>query len=338
MTRKILAGAIAAVAAAKGSGWLGRSGSDLEELTALRRIQNKPDPVAVWLKPSNERVVQFPEMPVWDVALINQDVEDRSAGYLVGGDGRSGRETRWRIEATDGKGNRIRPLGRGVVEIGGGMVEGRELRPKETSTSSLDLSSYLPALPPGEYKLTVLYSDEETIADDEDVRGLIMCRSPEVTLRVKPLMVKPDAGRDAEIRKRVVAIDDNPQIILDGSYGPWAYEFIPKSSNRGWVLSVGLPAVPALIDMLDDPTFTAGQRAEVLATLFSLTGQNDPRGLGRHLVGGFKSWSGPWAIGGQGQRLGIGGIDTEESLGGTIDEAKQKLFVKRWGVWKGYIK
>lgn len=313
-----------------------RPAADLEVLTALRRVQKKSDPVAIQIDQPLKQDVVFPRLPILDVALINRDFENRPVGYKVGGDYRSGRQTRWRIEAVDQSGKRIAPLGP-RFGMGGGLLSWGELGADDSWTTTLDVASYLPALTPGEYTLRVMYHDGITIADWDDVGGLIVSYSPEIHLTVKPLIVRPQAGAATEIRKRVASIHDEPMKIVGGTYGKWAYDFVPPDSDRGNVLSMGLDALPTLLEILDDKNLAPRQRAEVLGILFSLTGQHDPR-QGTHIVGGFQAHNGPWAIAAQGRLMSMGFSDTEDAPGGTIDETSQKAFAEYWRAWKEYVR
>ena len=71
--------------------------------------------------------------------------------------------------------------------------------------------------------------------------------------------------------------DNRPLKIAIGPYGKWANEFIPPDTPEGKLLSMGIKAIPVLIDSLADKSLSDSQRAWILVLLFSATGQNDPR-------------------------------------------------------------
>jgi hypothetical protein len=54
------------------------------------------------------------------------------------------------------------------------------------------------------------------------------------------------------------------------------------------------------------------------------------------VVGGYRSVGGPWKVWGEGGGgIFLGG---SASAGGTIDEAAQRAFAKRWRPWKEYVR
>lgn len=315
------------------------SGANLEILTALRRLQHQPDPVAVRVDSPLEQEINFPNLPALKVTLINQDATNTPVMFMSGGDYRSGRQARWRVVAIDAHANEIEES-EAMGFMGGGIFNFGVLKKDDEWTTTLNLSSYLPALPPGKYKLQILYHDSVTIADIRDIKGLIVSTSPEITLTVHPLTVYLPPGEPDEIRRRTLAID-GPLKVVAGTYDEWAYDFVPLNTNRGWVLHQGFDAVPVLVNMLDDKTLTSRQRAEILSLLFSITGQNDPRELSgesqANILGNHQDRTGPWAIAAQGRWIGFGLGGGGESNGETLDVAAQKEFAKRWSAWKGFI-
>ena len=123
--------------------------------------------------------------------------------------------------------------------------------------------------------------------------------------------------------------------IVAGTYGKWAHKLLPPESAQAKLLSIGLPAVPSLVDALHDPKLTAQRRAVILSLLFGLTGQNDPREA-RGVVAEYDSAEGPWAVSGDGGGgFGLGGTST--MTGGTIDENAQVQFAGQWETWKQFI-
>jgi hypothetical protein len=69
-------------------------------LTALRRVQHKPDPLLVSV---DERKVEctYPDLPLFQAAVINVDAEQLPLELQIGGDYRTGRFERWRFEVKD---------------------------------------------------------------------------------------------------------------------------------------------------------------------------------------------------------------------------------------------
>ena len=75
------------------------SNYNLELLTALRRIQKKPDPLVVVLEAKGPLEATPLSLPRLKVAFKNVDCEKAAAGFTDGGEYRSGRQARWRVVA-----------------------------------------------------------------------------------------------------------------------------------------------------------------------------------------------------------------------------------------------
>jgi hypothetical protein len=221
--------------------------------------------------------------------------------------------------------------------MGGGLFNEGELTPGARWKTSLRMESFVAALPPGQYTIRSLYHDSVCIADEADVDGLIVFSSDPITLTVLPLEI-PQADVDAaKVRQLLESIDDKRKLkVVAGTYGKWAHEFLSPDSAQGKLLSLGLPAVPPLLETLEDSTLTPTRRAVVLSLLFSLTGQVDPRGAAG-VLGNFDSAEGPWAISND-ESTSFGWGSTSVFLSAAIDETAQKTFANRWGPWKQYVK
>jgi len=310
-------------------------GGYLEMLTALRRLQGKPDPLHIELAGPARLESVFPALPSEiEASLVNLDADPYS--LKRGGDYRSGRQARWRIEARDSAGTLL-PEREMLGAIGGGLFGEGPIAPGEKWTTQLDIGSFLPALPPGEYTLRVLYHDGLCIADEPSIDGLIVSSSSTLKLTVKPLEIPESKVDAAKVRDLLAAIDEKAKLkVVGGTYGNWAYDLVAPDSPQGKLLAIGLPAVATLLETLDDPKLTPQRRAVVLSLLYSLTSQNDPTSAGP-ILGAFKKAFGPWAVVGDGGG-GFGISGSEDVPEGNIDAAKQVEFAKRWSVWKQYVK
>ncbi len=113
----------------KGSGQ--ESHGSLEVLTALRRLQKISDPVTIEVQGVYYRETVFPYLPEFEVSLKNVDEGDKAVGFTAGGDYRSGRSARWRVDVHDsaGKPVRLKPT---ASEIGGGLFSIGILKPGKT--------------------------------------------------------------------------------------------------------------------------------------------------------------------------------------------------------------
>jgi hypothetical protein len=313
-------------------GWMDHRNS-LDLLTTLRRIQKRPDPVVVQIAEPLQQVVEFPQRPILNVALFNQDDED--VQIQLGGNYRSGRQTRWRIEAVDEDGEEMpiwKPAPGGVIE--GGLFGRGTLPPHGTWKTNLSAGSYLPALPVGQYTVRVLYHDTKLIAYDTNVSDLILCSSPPIHLTVKPLRVALSAADDAEIKSDVRRIEDTPAKIIVHGYGEWAHRFVRPDSGRGRILSKGMRAVPVLLDMLRERELSVKQRAEILCLLFSLTGENDPRYVSGPVIGAYEAAQKPRSDVREGRVIEAELLRVETVPDRAVDVAEQESFAWRWRAWR----
>lgn len=156
-------------------------------LTALRRAQGKPDPLQVDLDVETVTATdQNPpkQIPQIYVALINRDSE--IVNVTRGGDYRSGRQTRWRVELTNEQGVRILDSNFPAFGMGGGISSFGPLQPGEVldSYNPLDARCYVKSPPSGRYQLQVIYAEQE-IATVPDVDGLIVWKSKPITVQIE---------------------------------------------------------------------------------------------------------------------------------------------------------
>jgi len=125
-------------------------------------------------------------LPTVVVTLRSADVERVPLWLKRGGDGRSGREARWRFEVKDSRGN-ILPARKWDSFVGGGIYSENLEGPAEFWQTALPMSRYIGSLEPGEYSVSMLYHNEVTIADIEDpgdLKRLIIFRSKPFKLTV----------------------------------------------------------------------------------------------------------------------------------------------------------
>ena len=71
--------------------------SNLHLLTALRRVQKKPDPLRILIAGKLNRYYSLDERPSFRLSIVNLDEEEQAVlGFTCGGNDRTGRLARWR--------------------------------------------------------------------------------------------------------------------------------------------------------------------------------------------------------------------------------------------------
>lgn len=315
---------------------------NLELLTALRRAQGKPDPLHITIEGPKQIEAIGSDLPALRVAIKNVDHEKTSVGFTVGGDYRSGRQARWRILLEDEHGKAM-PVREHLGFIGGGLFGHELLEHGGSWKTTLAVRSFIEVPPPGQYQLTVLYHNTQTIAGSAHTDGLIVSRSDPIRLTVKPLTIVYSKADRKTVRRLVAELDGGQALkIIAGTYGPWAHKLIPPDSPGGELLGMGLKAVPTLIDSLNNKSLSDGKRAWLLGILYSLTSEIDPRdnaiigGKGSAL-GSYEYWESGWQIwGGQEGDALSGGFSpgSRGSVSGPeIDRKTQDRFIDAWKDW-----
>lgn len=158
-------------------------------LTALRRVQNKADPLIVLIAGKLTVDCEVGSLPVMEVLLTNLDVDREPVAIKSGGNYRSGRLARWRFVVRDASGHELPQKIRSEL-MRGGMSSGDVLEYGESWTARLRMANYVDICTPGQYTVQILYHDEIAIADCENVDGLIVSRSLPLKLTVDPIEVE----------------------------------------------------------------------------------------------------------------------------------------------------
>jgi tetratricopeptide (TPR) repeat protein len=312
----------------------------LELLTALRRAQNKPDPLPIILGVAEQEETIFPNLPVIDAALVNKDYQKKPILYKNGGDYRSGRAERWRFSVRGSQGNIMRIKPREDPDCGGFFTRST-LKANESWDTVLDMRRYID-LPPGDYTVTVEYSDQEEISSLLHTAAFLLCRSDPFKLHVQPRVI--DVTRqDREAVKAVIAsLDEKSRVkILEGTYAKADHAFIALDSPPGKILTLGWRAVPQLLDALEDDKLAPQRRAWVLALLFSITSWNDPTDEPA-AIGPYDFRGRGWAVSGgrNGKTIVLGAGSGSGKLVYTadkIDDKVQRQFATKWKAFRDYI-
>jgi len=251
----------------------------LPALIALRRVQGKRDPLALEIQGPSEITLPFPEHPILRYALVNVDEEGESFPLSRGGNYRSGRFTRCRIDGLDPDGNPVEVLpDRGG--FGGGMYSVVLLEPGEREELSIPIASYIRVARPGVNLLRVQYHDHETIAGRRSVEHLLVTTSDPVRVQWTPRTVVLSEARERELRGRIDELDDLAlPWIVEFSYHEEIEPTLPDDGSAAEILRAGWEALPVLLEAVADPAITPARRAWLLALLFDLTGVLDPSGV-----------------------------------------------------------
>ena len=297
--------------------------SNLHLLTALRRVQKKPDPLRILVAGKLNLSYTLNQRPLFRILIVNLDEEKEAVlGFTVGGNDRSGRLARWRIEVRDEEGKML-PVKRIFAAMRGGISTFQGLEYFESWHTTLPLENYVEIEAPGNYTMRILYHNDVAIVDRGDIEHRIVSRSPEMKLQVRPLSVSvTNAEREAARRWIAELPNSGPVKMMIGIIE--SPEFLNPTSPPGRLQSMYTSAVPDLIDAALDPMLEPGKRAWVLGILFAITGHNDPRHVRESLFS-------PNEIIGAYEYCGAG---KGAVSGGRVDPVKQWAFAVRWRVWK----
>lgn len=298
-------------------------------MLALRRVQGLQDPLKIIILESDDLVVRPTEWPQIEVGISNVDPQGLPVGFTFGGDNRSGRQDRWRVHAIDEQG-RVFPTRERFAMHGGGLFHTGVLKAGQTWTTTLNLHSFLTPLPPGQYRLQVLYHDSERLADitaSSELTGLMIVKSDLVELRSEPLEVNVTELEMAQARAWISQVKARPPIkIVAGTYGEWAHRYVAPASPEGMLLQQKTKALPALREAIENRDVSSTQKAVLFALLFSITGENDPRTI--PVLPSYTYFEAPWQLWGSGGgTMGFRSVGSSQS---TIDEKAQKALTLTW--------
>jgi hypothetical protein len=304
---------------------------NLEIFTALRRVQKKPDPLTISVSIPKDAQATTRSLPEVDVKITNTDPERLPIQFMFGGDGRGGRPARWRIEGVDEHGKKLAIEPRRSA-IGGGLYRIGPLQGEESFEIKLELRSFVKIPEPGEYTLRVLYHNSVTIADMEDITGLIVCESRLFKLKVvkaPPKVIELKAGERDKAKAAIEALSETAPIrVVVRDYGERDYDFIDPKSPEGQLHMLGWQAVPVMLDFLRDPKTSLHRRAWLVALMFVVIRDEelDPFGMWSDWVNVLPSYEYRRAPG------------DGSSSGGRINAAEQQKLVERWLAFaKDYI-
>ncbi|MCP3916094.1 MAG: hypothetical protein GY711_11100 [bacterium] len=319
---------------------------DLEVLTALRRIRGERAPLEVEVgfgpRATEDAVVlQFPELPTLHVRLRNVDAGRDAFGLTDGGEYRSGRLARWRVDVRGADGTRVPQDREWPLGVGGGLFQRIFLAPgqvwgqRETEERFVDpeplvlaFRDYASLPAAGTFRFSLLYHDHAPIADLESVEHLLVHRSRELRVTWKPRTVRVTAADRARVRQLLGEMSLNERVHVRSRPFDGRSTSEPGADPEEQLFRMGWSVLPELFAALEDEDLGLAQRAHVLAALHGITGLVNPRVVRRSL--------GPFRQDGLARGQAGGGLTlgaTSGDDGGPQAEAQEAL-VERW---RGYV-
>lgn len=305
-----------------------RLSNNLELLTALRRVQQKPDPLVIDLQFPDELKGDTRSLPKIAVKLRSADIEQKSLWVCRGRRCHSShRQAQWRFEVQRADGVWLDPRRRERafpdIRLGGGVKCDGPLLYGETLETELPMGDFVSVSEPGEYTVTLLYHPKLPIADFEQespLDRLTIFRSRSFKLKVteaprRVIESSPDDRREAQAL--IAQLPDKGVVrISGGHYGERHRNFIPPESAAGRLMLMKWRAVPSLLEALTDKSVSRHQRAWVLVILHKTTEE-------RHLAPTrFPDALPKWE---SGSDQGI-----TASIGGTITPYGQDILIRKW--------
>lgn len=303
---------------------------NLEIFTALRRAQKKPDPLTISVAVPKDSPATTRSLPILAVRITNTDPEKLPIWFKFGGDGRGGRPARWRIEVTDEYG---KPLALDIRSTSlGGIYKTGTLDGGASFEIELEMRSFVSIPKPGQYTVRVLYHNDVTIAEVDDLSGLIVFESKPFKLKVikdPPKVVELKAGEREKAKSAIEALSETAPIrVVVGEFSERHHDFIDPKSPEGILHSLRWQAVPSMLDCLRDPKTSIRRRAWIVALLYVIVKEEELNPVDR-----WTNWDNVLTNYKYRGETGAG-----SSSGGKIDGAKQQKLVERWLAFaKDYI-
>lgn len=303
-------------------------------LTALRRAEGAADPLQIAFQPELGPVLKVARERLPELKLRVKNVETKETLQLRQYDPSN---FRWLVVLTNEKGEQTPAQGdlfRTRAVFGGGLLA-QSLKPGETWDVTLSARDQLVPPRPGKYRLQVQFHPEHRLTSVKDRSQLILTSSPTIDVVIEKTQLLVTADEAAAAAELVEQLDgDAPLKIVAGTYGTWAHNFLPADSPAGKLLTLGAPAVPTLIELAQDKKLTTSKRAWLLALLFSITGEHDPRTP--FVLGSYSYVTGAWEIWTEKkpERAATNrGTGTGSRSGGELDDQKLRELAAEWKTW-----
>ena len=252
------------------------SDQDREMLTALRRIQGRPDPLEVTVESAEQVEVTWPDIPRFKVTLRNREADGPRFAIGPENNYRGGFLRAFRFDVVRADGSRV-PVRQRWGDFGG-VETLTSLKPGEEWHSVLDMRDYISALDCGVYTVRAQYGEDAMFSNARDLRGRICYSSEPFSLSVGLRRITLTRAEDKAVRTACNSLPDSgPVRFVVGTAVEEHEAFIAGDSPEGVLLRSGWKAVPALLDELEIQNASLRRRAWALALLFGISGANDPR-------------------------------------------------------------
>jgi len=297
---------------------------NLHFLTALRRVQKKPDPLVIEVKDTVKLNATTRRLPMVSVALRSADIEKTPVWIREGGNNRSGRQARWRFEVRDSTG-KLLPTREIVSFIGGGLSTQGFLRFGERWKTVLNMNRFVRIPNPGKYTVRLHYHNTATIVDvptTQDLKNYIVSSSKSFKLNVtkhpkRVIQLRSGSRRNAEALLRQLNAAKRVKIV-GGKYDKSFHSFVPPKSAPGQLLQMKWQAVPVLLEKLVHKNTSLRKRAWILSLLYSISGEDDLDPTTFREGNVLPDYILKYSTGGQ------------TKIGGSISRKHQMAFINRW--------
>jgi hypothetical protein len=245
-------------------------------LTALRRVQHRPDPVLLEVEGAPVIETVFPEVPA--LAYRFKNVDDGGETLCLGNFDRGTTSSRIEVRGADGSIVDVRRESRVIHSIQG-MVSSDPIAPGASlgCGAELDEATFFPKA--GDYRVRLHHhaSWHDFNQANDLLDGWICERSEEFTIRVRPHGIALSPGDRRRLRERFDAIAlESPVILVSNPWHPDAEYTAPASTPEDDLFRAGWNAVPVLLDVLDRGDASIQARAWALALLSDITGLHQP--------------------------------------------------------------
>jgi len=264
--------------------------SDLRTLIALRRMQRKPEPIALEVEGAPRIEAVFPDDPLIRYLVKNVDEDGATLALMTYELPKSGMNEYCHVEVRTGRGDVVPHHEQWF--IGGGVGFRVTIPPTEARSSSVALEYFLQLPAAGDYRARLFHGfGNSCFASVSNPNANWICaKSDEFTIRVLPRPIDLPVRERARLRERFDAIDFEQPVVVD-----WRGRWKADDEYEGDVASpedelyrAGWRSVPVLLDVLEDAHASPRARAWALALLVDITGlfgdEHEERSdaLGRH--------------------------------------------------------
>lgn len=264
--------------------------NNLQSLTALRRVQRKPDPLLIQIvRPTPPKAIPG-KLPTLNVMLTSADIDKKPiwCETVPNGHG-THRYAQYRFEVQDASGKILPVIPNSDFFRDGGSRYFHWLELGEYFHANLPMHDFVEIREPGEYTVTVLYHPTLPIADITDpteLDDLIIFRSASFKLTVEkgPKLVLTTNRKERQaVNALITRLPNEGEIKVIGSgHQPNGrindqndFGLISPQSPAGQILKRSWQAVPALFDALSDAQMPRHRKTWVLSLLYSIIGEDD---------------------------------------------------------------